>query len=212
MGEKPLVGEFKLKLGSSMEELRGKEKPSRGGEGFETLLYTFKPESVQNKPGVIWKEKDISLKNNSEKVFVEFNSGASDETVTSGLEASHKFEGMFQATGAGHHDYVLIVEGNGEARLEKLSGSTTLKKLSGGKVPETHPLPLPDNLKRKFAASGGSVKSAKTSDSGAAAPSRSPVNLPTQPIGQSDSSSDASSSDSDSDSDGGPKVLRIAYY
>ncbi len=107
--------EWNLFLGKSFDDSLAAKGTA---ETFETLRYNFKPDSVKNKPGKLWKEKRSGKGGGGVggKVYVELFAGDQDST-------SHKFEG--QCTAKGDFDCVLILDSaSGRARLERLAGST----------------------------------------------------------------------------------------
>ena len=104
--------EWNLYLGKSFD---GSLAAKGEGETYETLRYTFKPDSVKNKPGTLWKEVQ-GKEGVAGKVYVELVAGEQDST-------SHTFEG--QCTAKKDFDCVLILDSTtGRARLERLAGST----------------------------------------------------------------------------------------
>ena len=108
--------EWNLFLGKSFDDSLAAKGAA---ETFETLRYTFKPNSVKNKPGKIWKDtRKENSKGAAGKVYVELAAGDGQDS------ASHTFEGQCTSKD-GHLDCVLILDAaTGRARLECLAGST----------------------------------------------------------------------------------------
>mmetsp|Transcript_48355 Transcript_48355/g.75517 ORF Transcript_48355/g.75517 Transcript_48355/m.75517 type:complete len:107 (+) Transcript_48355:301-621(+) len=82
-------------------------------ESYQTLNYNFKPSSVKNQHGILWKEKDSSGK--SKKVVLQYSQNSSEGGGEASGQSSHSFEGILDTGGA--YDYVLIVGADGEVTL-----------------------------------------------------------------------------------------------
>jgi hypothetical protein len=119
-GSRNKPNEWNLYLGKSFDDSLAAKGAA---ETFETLRYTFKPESVKNKPGKLWKEtRKENAKGSSAKVYVELAAGDGQDST------SHTFEG--QCTSKDGLDCVLILDpSTGRARLECLAGSTRFDRL-----------------------------------------------------------------------------------
>lgn len=123
-------------------ELRmgGGGRGSRSGQpAYETIKFSFMPESVSGKPGKLWKS---SGGKGELKVFAEFAGGEGQDPV--------RYNGSVQKK-ENINDCVLVIKG-GRATLHKLNGINILTKVSGSVTdfPTTRPQTLPDNLKRKY--------------------------------------------------------------
>ena len=136
-----------VKVDSSVYQPKKKVK----GESYETLRYSFKPSSVKNQPGVLWKQKERVDDPVGTKVFVEFKGDESKVEASSGGKSpvlaaplAHIFEGTMQA--GSEHDCLLIVDSSGNARLELLSASAQLKKITSGTVPSVRPGSTPGHI------------------------------------------------------------------
>ena len=180
---------FKLKIGST---IRKTGKRDAGAEQYETLLFTFRPDSIKDQSGVLWRgsANPSDKKKEGNKVYVSFENQevAADGKTSSG----HYFEGNMVAA---KDDCILIVdESTGEAVLEKISGSTRLTKLSKVSLPTSKPAPLPDSLKRMFS----HVDQSEPADE---RPSKAPYQQYYNQNNDEASSSDSSSDSSDDDDD-----------
>ena len=112
-GTKNKPNEWNLILGKSFDD----SLSAKGTvDTFETLRYAFKPESVKNKPGTLWKETR-SNKGGGAKVYVELIAGEGQDT------SAHTFEGQLMSKEGS--DCILILDpATGRARLERLAGAT----------------------------------------------------------------------------------------
>eukprot|EP00960_Hanusia_phi_P055728 763050-Hanusia_phi.AAC.3 len=180
---------FKLKIGNTIKRT-GRKDASQ--DQYETLLFTFRPDSIKDQSGVLWRgsANPNEKKKEGNKVYVSFENQdvAADGKASSG----HYFEGN---TVAAKDDCILIVdETTGEAVLEKISGSTRLTKLSKVSLPTSKPAPLPDSLKRIFSHVDHSEPAEER-------PSKAPYqqHYNNEDASSSDSSSDSSDDDDDDD-------------
>ncbi len=112
-GGRSKPNEWNLILGKSFDDSLSAKGTA---ETFETLRYAFRPESVKNKPGTLWKETRNN-KGGGAKVYVELLSGDGQDT------AAHNFEGQFLPK-EGTDCILILDQTTGRARLERLSGST----------------------------------------------------------------------------------------
>ncbi|KAJ1477922.1 hypothetical protein T484DRAFT_1962236 [Baffinella frigidus] len=164
----PLEEEFNVQVDSSLYQTKKKVVK---GESYETLRYSFKPSSVKNQPGVLWKQKERVDDPVGTKVFVEFKGDESKvvEAPAGGKSpvlaepVTHIFEGTMQEGSA--HDCLLIVDSSGNARLELLSASAQLKKITSGTVPSVRPGSMPGHV--GAAGGGGAAASPAVSDESA---------------------------------------------
>lgn len=173
----------------SLELRMGSGGSGSGGQSFETIKFSFMPESISGKPGRLWKASEGG-KSGEQKVCAEFDGGEGQAPV--------RYSGSVQKK-ENINDCVIVIKG-GRATLHKLSGINILNKTSGStdsNFPTTRPPALPEGLKRKY----------KVADDGGGGQSQGkrPAHA-SRPIPSSD---DESSDDSDS-SDGEAITSRVA--
>jgi len=132
---------MELTLGDSFDEQR---KGTASFMEYETLRYNFKPESIANKSGTIWRPAGAPKKDEDKiKTYAELEGGG----------ATHRFKGFFTPRKDGLHECVVIIQ-DGKAKIQKLTGWGSVQLYKDSKdskeFPTTRPQPLPENLKRKY--------------------------------------------------------------
>jgi hypothetical protein len=187
------MGSYEFRLGDSFNNL---SKGTHSFVDYETLRYNFKPESIANKSGTLWRAAGTKHEDDKVKTYAELEGGG----------ATHRFKGFFNPRKDGINECVVIIQ-DGQAILQRLSGFASVQLYKDSKdskeFPATRPLPLPESLKRKYEGTDDRADKAR--------PMVSSQLTNTNGISSQEDSSDDSDSSGDGDDDALPVSFSLKY-